>query len=200
LNVIMGQVEILRFSGQPGAKRAADVLERAGRQGLTLVTQLETANCSQTPAPVESLDVEGLVRRIEPYLRQILGPQVELHLDLDGQAARVCGSVVGLERLLMNLIMNARDALGRGPGRVRVVVATRPRQVLLAVEDDGTGVPAELRRQILEPFFTTRSETGGTGLGLAVVQQQVRAHGGRLEVAAAVAGGAAFRVLLPREA
>ena len=90
-----------------------------------------------------------------------------------------------------------RNAIRAARKRVRVVSGRRDDQVFLRVEDDGPGVPPEIRSRIFDPFFTTRTPGEGTGLGLAVVEDVVRAHGGRVSLVRSALGGAGFEILLP---
>ena len=136
----------------------------------------------------------------------------------------VRGDRSGLEQVFVNLLLNAVDATGAG-GRIAVrTAATRlgeglageangaaaPRHladvpdgtpaVAVVIEDNGPGVPVELRERVFDPFFTTKAPGRGTGLGLAIVQRIVHDHGGRIDVGAGALGGAAFTVTLPAEA
>jgi signal transduction histidine kinase len=99
-----------------------------------------------------------------------------------------------MTQVLVGLVANAIDAVGVG-GEIRLEAHPNGRQIELAVADTGPGVPAELRSQVFEPFFTTRAE--GIGLGLAIARQIVEAHGGRIEVGQSESGGARFAVILP---
>jgi signal transduction histidine kinase len=101
-----------------------------------------------------------------------------------------------VQQVLMNLCLNARDAMPQG-GRLRVAtgVAEGRREARLVVEDSGTGMTEAVRGRIFEPFFSTKE--GGTGLGLAVVQQIVESYGGRIEVTSRPGEGARFEVCWP---
>jgi two-component system NtrC family sensor kinase len=105
-----------------------------------------------------------------------------------------------VQQVVMNLVMNAAEAT-RGKGAGRVVVSLRPRAdqaaVVLAVEDDGEGIPEEHLAHVFDPFFTTKEEGKGVGLGLAVVYGIVEAHGGQIDVRSRVGEGTAFEVALP---
>ncbi len=122
---------------------------------------------------------------------------VRLELDLAGEVPEVLGGEDQLVQVVLALVLNAADAAGPG-GKVTVRVGTTPGgEVVLAVEDDGPGIPPEIRERIFEPFFTTKPPGKGTGLGLAVAYGIVRAHGGRIEVMSHPGLGTRFEIVLP---
>jgi signal transduction histidine kinase len=105
-----------------------------------------------------------------------------------------------MNQVILNLVGNARDALGdRGDGRivVRTLAGSGADRVLLVVEDNGPGVPPELKDKVFAPYFTTKHTKGGTGLGLAIVHRIVSDHGGRITISDATGGGARFTIELP---
>jgi two-component system sensor histidine kinase HydH len=99
-----------------------------------------------------------------------------------------------MEQVLLNLLLNARQAVGDYGGTVTVETRSAPGEVVVSVVDSGPGIPPERLAQIFKPFYTTRSH--GTGLGLAIVKKIVEAHGGRIEVTSPPGGGARFTVHL----
>jgi signal transduction histidine kinase len=105
-----------------------------------------------------------------------------------------------LSQVLLNLVENARDAIGALPSG-KIVVATRlgeaADRVQFSVEDNGPGVPTELKDRVFQPYFTTKTGRGGTGLGLAIVHRIISDHGGRISLAEVSGGGARFIVELP---
>lgn len=102
-----------------------------------------------------------------------------------------------LDQILLNLVSNARDATG-GEGALTVAVQATADEVQLVLEDDGPGLPEEQLEELFEPFFTTRAERGGTGLGLATVRTLVERAGGRIEATNRAPGGARFQLTWPR--
>ena len=146
--------------------------------------------------PVQLEDVIRISCRLaEPTVR----PHAELIVDLRPVPA-VLGSRGRLGQVVTNLLVNAAQAVPESaPERNVVVVSTRVAgdDVLLAVEDSGPGVPVDRRGQIFEPFFTTKPEGIGTGLGLSLVAEIVKAHRGHIEVSTGVRGGARFEIHLP---
>jgi two-component system sensor histidine kinase HydH len=120
--------------------------------------------------------------------------RVTLQVSVGDQEACVQADADGLQRVLINLVVNAAEA--SPPGRtVRVQVSPAPPQVAIRVQDEGPGVPDEIRDRIFDPFFTTKQH--GTGLGLTIAHRLVEAYGGQLTVTNRPAGGAEFTVLLP---
>ncbi len=119
-----------------------------------------------------------------------------LGLEIEGELPRVMGHHDPLQRAVLNLVVNAREAMAeQGDGRVVVRASADDDGVLISVDDDGPGVPAELLDRVWEAEFTTRSR--GTGLGLAIVRQTVEAHDGRVEATNRPEGGASFSMRLP---
>ncbi len=114
--------------------------------------------------------------------------------------SRMRGDANQLQQVLLNLIINAQQAISatRGYGSVRLILAPDgPDRIVLTVEDDGPGVPEELREEIFRPFYTTKPAGKGTGLGLSISAGIVQAHGGEISVVSQAGGGAVFRVMLP---
>ena len=138
-------------------------------------------------------EIERTLALMEPRLKD----GVDVVRDF-GPLPRVHGFPSQLNQVFMNLLMNACDALG-GKGRLRVATRRGGLGVVLDFEDDGPGIPAELRSRIFEPFFTTRPVGQGTGLGLSISHGIVERHGGRMEVDSLPEGGSRFRVELPLE-
>ncbi|MGE0792490.1 MAG: ATP-binding protein, partial [Sandaracinaceae bacterium] len=166
---------------------------------------------------VAPIDLNALVRSAEPLLRRLVPESIGMRLELD--EAEVCAKADAtlLEQIVVNLVVNARDAVGRdghitvathatlraagdGAGDDTIELGTDAPSsdlVWLEVSDDGPGIPPEIRTRIFEPFFTTK-EGSGTGLGLATVLGIVRQHEGRILVETHVGSGTRFRVGLPR--
>ena len=109
----------------------------------------------------------------------------------------ILGDETQLFQLTLNLVLNAFEALSAQGGTVRVSTAARGGRVTLRVADNGPGVPDEVKAQIFDPFFTTKGSGKGIGLGLAIVQQIVEAHGGAISLDSAQGQGTAFTVSFP---
>jgi len=197
LNAIAGFANLLEARlADATLVRWAGLVSQGAHEIDAIVTGLVTM-ASPEALEQSSVDAHELVERA---VAQALGhrdaPQrwrVETRVEVD----RLRGDAVKLRQALRNLVSNAADAQPTG-GAVRVHVAERGADLVIEVEDDGPGVPHELRSRILEPFFTTRAE--GTGLGLALTHTIAQLHGGVVEIddAAAPLRGAAFRLRFPR--
>jgi two-component system, NtrC family, sensor kinase len=147
----------------------------------------------------ESGDVEAAIHDTAALVvHQPSLQRLELHLDVEPALARVTLGTEQLGQVVLNLILNAADALSPGgAGRIRVLARAAADGVEIAVEDSGPGVPADVAEHIFEPFFTTKEVGKGTGLGLSVCQGLVSAAGGTLALDATYTAGARFVVCLP---
>ena len=144
------------------------------------------------------VSVNDVVRRTLDLLR--LDPRAKnatFTTDLDPELPRLRSIEGKLQQVLLNLCLNALDAIGDSPGEVIVATSEGEGSIRVCVDDDGPGVPEELREKILEAFFTTRVGEGGTGLGLAVSASLLEELGGSLTVGDAPTGGARFEMVLP---
>ena len=170
-----------------------------------------SAEARSTQAPDVLTDLDALALQLEPTLRRLLGAYVQLEVRTGGGRGLVTADPTQLEQLLLNLVLNARDAMPGG-GRLTVetqeaVVTAQPteatqpvpsgRYVVLAVSDDGIGIDADARGHIFEPFFTTKAPGAGTGLGLASVHRIAQQAGGYVTVDSEPGFGTTFRVYLP---
>jgi|GEM_PF-6508630 len=198
LTSVIGQSELLDLDPGYRAQQSGRVLARAGRHGMGLVARLESVAADGSPESIGPVVLEDLLDGLTPYLRAKLGDDQALSVALSRGRTIVSGSSTGLEQVLLNLVANSAAAMADGDGgHVRITLDQSGDYAMLSVDDDGPGVPEPLRARILEPFFTTRSDSGGTGLGLHLVQRQITICGGTLTVGDSSLGGAAFLVRLP---
>jgi len=198
LAVIRGYADLIAKGITPGSPRQDEVRQLSGAIArATSITREVLDFASPHGFPLEATDIVALVRAFTPDLTQLLAPAVALRVDLPSSPLYAMADRAQLERLLMNLTINARDVTPPG-GAVALTVQLMDEQVVCRVIDGGPGVPAELRDQIFEPFFTTKGTTGGTGLGLASAFVIARKHGGTLQLSDTPGGGATFRLALPR--
>jgi CheY-like chemotaxis protein len=130
---------------------------------------------------------------------QLLNQQIEVLVELPAEVVPVWGNTVNLQQVLMNLLVNAEHAIRahRGRGHVWIRFAVEEGRAAVVVDDDGPGVPPELLNRVFDPFYTTKPEGEGTGLGLSVSAGIVADHGGRITAAQRPGGGARFTVELP---
>ncbi len=185
-------------------------INKAGNRAATLTRQLLAFSRKQLLAP-KVLDLNGVIRDAGTMLRRMIGEDVELATTLAAELPPVKADPNQLEQVLMNLAVNARDAMPQG-GRLELRTATvrltdadthdqpevRPgAYVVLEVRDSGLGMSEEVKARIFEPFFTTKGVGKGTGLGLAMVYGIVKQSGGHIDVESAPGRGTTFRILLP---
>ncbi len=189
-----------------------NAIEAAADKSALLTRQLLTFSRKQVIRPV-LLNVNTTIRSFSGLLAQLLSDRIEIKFDLAEDIEVVRLDQGQLEQLLMNLILNARDAI-QGNGLIRVTTTNfevngnsnlaiwnlQPKcgnYVCLTVTDTGCGIPHELIHKIFEPFFSTKTPENGTGLGLAVVHGIVRQNNGGLLVLSQQDQGTTFKLLIP---
>jgi two-component system cell cycle sensor histidine kinase/response regulator CckA len=212
LTVIIGYNESLNFDEALGenAREAVQQIKLASERATVLTRQLLAFSRRQVLQP-QRLDLRDVTRQVAPMLRRMMGEDVELVTEWDNEPAMIRADPGQIEQVLMNLAVNARDAMPTG-GRVTVkldlvtldagFVEAHPyvlpgRYVRLTVSDTGPGIPLETQRRIFEPFFTTKPQGQGTGLGLAMVYGIVKQNDGYIWVESEPGAGATFRIVLP---
>jgi PAS domain S-box-containing protein len=165
-------------------------IERA--RGLTgkLLTFARGGSLARVPVSVNEVVLDTV-----KMISASLGRGIEVELSLDPQQPLVLADPGGLQQVVLNFCVNARDAM-EGNGRLRIRTARRESAVILEVDDTGPGIAEDIRPRIFEPFFTTK-QGHGTGLGLSVVYGLVKNFGGTVAAGAATLGGARFTVRLP---
>jgi two-component system, cell cycle sensor histidine kinase and response regulator CckA len=197
LTVILGYTEALLDSEVTLPVRAElREIRRASSSAASLTRQLLVFS-RRMPAVLETLNLNDVIRDVSPMLQRLLGKIVHLSLVLDAADPIVRADRGLLDQVLMNLLINGRDAMSDGG---TLTIATRddePDHVTLEVSDTGYGMPPEVRAKIFEPFFTTKDPGKGTGLGLATVYTIVTQAGGTIEVESAAGRGTTFRISLP---
>jgi signal transduction histidine kinase len=213
LTVILGYSDMILAQLRPGERMYEEVtaIGEAGRQASTLTSQLLAFSRRQILKPV-ILDLNALVSGTEKMLRRLIGEDITFTTRLDPALGSVRADRSQLEQVLMNLVVNSRDAMPTGG---QIIIETRnvepesamsrqpdqrgpARFVLLAVTDTGCGMDEATKARIFEPFFTTKEMGKGTGLGLSTVYGIVQASGGCIEVDTAPGHGCTFRIYLPR--
>jgi signal transduction histidine kinase/CheY-like chemotaxis protein len=188
-----------------------DQIRIAGARAADLTQQLLGFSRKQTIRP-RQLDLNQVVVESENMLRRLLGEDIELETRLSPELGRVMADLGQIHQILMNLVVNARDAMPNGGrlilGTANVEIysdyvkehsdATAGSFVLLAVTDNGTGIDEEAGKHIFEPFYTTKGPARGSGLGLATVHGIVKQSQGWISVETAMGKGTTFRIYLPR--
>jgi PAS domain S-box-containing protein len=170
-------------------------IRRATASGASITRQL-LAFSRKRPVEHTHLALDEVIADQQRMLGRLLGEDIELVVELGGGEARVRADRGQLEQIVLNLCVNARDAIPGG-GRIDVVTRIAGGTVVLEVSDTGTGMSAETRERIFEPFFTTKGLDRGTGLGLSTVYGIVTASGGAIDVQSREGRGTRFVVELP---
>jgi two-component system, cell cycle sensor histidine kinase and response regulator CckA len=213
LQVISGYSDLLQrhLGRQRTLSRYVQEIKNVSEQGAVLTRQLMTVSRKPSFQP-QVLDFEGIVSNIIPILRRLLGEDIKLIASVTpglGQATADSGQ---LEQVILNLVLNARDAMPQGgrlvleavnvkldaPQASRLGGMAPGEYIRLAVSDTGSGMDAETQTHIFEPFFTTKEPGKGTGLGLFTVYGIVNQNGGNMQVESTPGVGTTFTIHLPR--
>jgi signal transduction histidine kinase len=213
VNAITSQCELVSMTAGP-ADRVADKMElviaTAGK--ITALIRRLLAFSKQQPVAPQVICLNEVVEGLRGMMKRLIGEDLQLETLLADDLGRTRVDPTQVEQIVVNLLVNAREASPRG-GKVTIATANVPLgpdpprtpsatqagdYVLLAVSDNGSGIPPEIRDRIFEPFFTTREGTEARGLGLATVYGIVQQNGGHVAVDSEVGRGTTFRVYLPR--
>jgi two-component system cell cycle sensor histidine kinase/response regulator CckA len=197
LTVINGSAELLPDfvpDNEAATDLAADI-RSAGQKAAGLVAQLLTFS-RQRPTQLAPLDLNDVVRDAEKLLGRLLGEDLTLTVEKGSGVPRVLGEPVLLHQVIVNLAVNARDAMPDG-GRLTIATAATAAGARLTVADTGCGMSDEVKAKLFEPFFTTKDVGKGTGLGLATVYGIVQTLGGEVHVRSDLGRGTTFDIDLP---
>ncbi|HWC97284.1 MAG TPA: PAS domain S-box protein [Candidatus Sulfopaludibacter sp.] len=212
LTVIIGYVEMLigEAGHEPNLVEYAQEIQHAATRAAGLTAQLLAFSRRQVSQP-KVMDINAVVTRAMRMLQRVIGEDVEITTHLDPRLGTVKADPTHLDQLLMNLVVNARDAMTHG-GRITIDTANveldehyvgrhigvQPGPyALLAVSDTGTGMTPEIKSRLFEPFFTTKEAGKGTGLGLSIVYGIVKQNSGEIMVYSEPGQGTTFKVYLP---
>jgi len=214
LGVITGYSEVVQEQLEPNhpLRSCIDEVLGAARRAAELTRQLLVFSRQQVLEP-RVLNLNVVVSELEKMLCRLIGEDIELKTKLDPDLGRVKADVSQLEQTIMNLAVNARDAMAHGG---KLTIETHNKEidsafaqshsfpvkqgpyVMLSVEDTGVGMDSVTQSRIFEPFFTTKEKGKGTGLGLSTVYGVVKQSGGYIDVTSGPGHGTTFRVYLPR--
>ena len=209
LAAILGSLELASKRVEDSrVVRSLEIARQAAQRGAKLVAQMLAfaRNHPVTPTPI---DLNQLIRDIEPLIRRTCEPGIDVRMDLAADAGTVQADLVQLEMALLNLVVNARDAM---PDTGTVTIISRPvgshealptgltpgRYTQVSVADTGAGMPDEVRDRAFEPFFTTKPVGKGTGLGLSMVYGLARQLGGTAVIDSAPGRGTRVSIYLPQ--
>ena len=213
LAVILGCSDVVLDALPPDhpAIRKIEMIRKAGASAVDLTRQLLAFSRQQMLQP-RVLDLKEVVEQTQALLRRLIGENIEFKISLDPSLGRVKADPGQIEQVLLNLVINARDAMPQG-GRLTIEacnvemddsykgehqVVIPGRYVVLGVQDTGCGMDRETQARIFEPFYTTKELGKGTGLGLATVYGIVKQSGGYIWVYSELNQGTLFKVYLPR--
>lgn len=211
LTPILMSIDLLRLRARDADERhMLDTIQISARRGADMVRQV-LSFARGTPGARVALPVRTLFREIEVILQDTFPKNIACEIRCAEEVRPVLGDPTQVHQILLNLCVNARDAMTGGgvltlaarnlsdhePTPRLPVAGAVTAWVVLEVGDTGTGIPAELRDKIFDPFFTTKAVGQGTGLGLSTAAGLVRAHGGLLQFTSEVGHGTTFRIYLP---
>jgi len=199
-NLLQGMLTLVQVLQSPKADAARrnqylGQIENAIRRGTQLTRQL-LLFARREPSRRETLDLGRVLHDLATFLRRVVRENIELTIETAPEPLCVDADRGQIEQVIVNLVMNATDAMPDGGSLAVRVAFDGAHGASLEVADTGIGIPEHLRQRIFEPFFTTKERGKGTGLGLAVVHGIVMAHNGAIDVSSG-ASGTTFRVRLP---
>jgi len=206
---ILGYADLLAENAPPGSlvEEASQTISQAAQRAAELTRQL-LAVARLGHHRQEPVDVHAIVREVTALLGRTLDKAIRIEVRLDAPLRHVRGDPAQLQQVILNLAVNARDAMPDG-GTLAIRTSVEDLgagvqpglpagpHLVLSVADTGVGIPKENLERVFEPFFTTKPEGRGTGLGLATAYGIVKGHGGAVRVASEVGGGSRFTVFLP---
>ena len=211
LTAILGYASLARMElGEGPVAQDIAAIEQTAERAADLTRQL-LAFARQSPLVRTVFSPDELLTDLVPMLRRLIGEDIELEIARPGAEGRITGDATQIQQAVINLVVNARDAMPDG-GTIRIATsdieldagfvagnagASEGPHVCIAVSDTGTGIPDELLGRIFDPFFTTKEQGRGTGLGLSMVLGTVQSSGGSIAVASEPGRGTTFRVFLP---
>lgn len=205
-----GELALMQDDLQTRSRDLIGEIKRASDQAAALTRRLLTFSRADAAAP-RALHINTAVRDMDPILTRLIGRDVDLSMSLGSGIGHIQGDPGQIGQILLNLVVNARDALPEGgsveirtrcvtlpdPTGLHTVRLPRGRYALLSVRDDGIGMDEATIAHVFEPFFTTKASERGTGLGLSTVYGIVKQSGGAVDVRSRPDDGATFHVYLP---
>lgn len=188
-------IEAIAPTDDPDITESAAIIRKTAERAAELNAQLLDLAGKASPRMM-TVDVHETIREVAALVTPSLGNRIRVQLDLSAAQYQVSGDPGQLHQALLNLAVNARDAMPHG-GNLAFATEWSGGVLSIWVSDTGEGIPIELHQRIFEPLFTTKSEGKGNGLGLAVVKRVVEQHSGTLELRSAPGFGTTFRLRFP---
>jgi PAS domain S-box-containing protein len=217
LQVILGYLDGIKAKGITAdpdyVRQAVDAMSAAADRGATLTQQLLSFARKQR-LDGRLVNLNGLIDGLKPLIERTVGGTIEIETRLDGRLANAKVDTTQAELAILNILINARDAMPNG-GRILVETSMRDlapedrpmfadlpagRYVVLSISDNGTGIAPEILKRVTEPFFTTKEQGRGTGLGLSMVYGFAKQSGGALRIYSELGHGTTVRLFFPAEA
>ncbi len=211
LTVVTGNLDMIAARAKnPRVKTQVEAIQRAIDRGMRLIDQLLAFSHQRTLQP-RPVSIEKLLRETEPLLQRAVGDEVKIALTLVGDVGQCLIDPTELQASMLNLAINAKDAMPEG-GTLKIAAGEADprdipidpaesqvsrRYVVIAVTDTGHGMPAQVRERAFDPFFTTKEVGKGTGLGLSQVYGFIRQSGGYVTLESEIGGGTCIRLFLP---
>ncbi len=213
LQIMSGNIQLLQFmlAGKEEVEKRLDSMLSAVDRGSKLSSQL-LAFARRQPLQPTVINLHAILRNMDDLLHRALGPSIRLDVEASEGLWNVFADASQLENVILNLVINARDAMPEG-GTLRIALNNAtlrnkfdnlPQEVvegdyvLLMVADSGTGMSPEILEQVFEPFFTTKPAGEGTGLGLSMAYGFVKQSGGHIQIESELGKGTTIRIYLPR--
>jgi len=212
LTTILGYTDLILMSYEKKdvIRSYIEEIKTAGERAALLVNQLLSFTRKSNES-IEIIDINGIIKDMMGMIRRLIGENIKLEIKLDDKECLLMGNPIHIQQILMNLIVNAKDAMEKGGS---LIIETRNvfvddvvekysrgikpgRYVILSVVDTGVGMDKETCARIFEPFFTTKKEKKGTGLGLSTVYAIVKRYGGKIWVSSELGEGTKFEIYIP---
>ena len=195
LTAILGYADFLVEDVPPESRSDVENIQKAGRTAIALTRQLLAFSRQQVVQP-EIVDVNTVVSNTDKLLRRLLREDIVVRLSLQPDLPSITADPGQIEQIVLNLAVNARDAMPEG-GTLTIATSSEPSRVVLTVIDTGCGMTDDVKARMFEPFFTTKPFGKGTGLGLATVYGIVQQTHGEIDVNTAPGLGTTVRISLP---
>jgi len=202
LSAIIGHAELISLEHtDPQLQKDIGQIIQSGNRGSDLVDQLLQLGRSD-PSDAKVLNISDSINNMVQLARVQLPPNIELSIKADKKLPEVRVNLAQIEQVILNLVSNAAHAMPDQKGEISIRLSrhrldANSRGLRIAVRDNGAGIKPEFIQSVFKPFWSTRKDAGGTGLGLAMVQRIIRWHGGQIDVESTPGHGAVFNIFLP---